>query len=274
MTAHPKIDPETGEMLFFGYSPFPPYLQYHVADAQRRARAQRADRRRLAVDDPRLRDHPRSRDLHPLPASSSASRISREGKRSSRGSPSAARASASCRRGGGNADVRWFDTDACYVFHPMNAYDDGHADRSRRRALRAAALHVARGGARPRLARQERGAPASLADRSRARRRRDPTPLDDGDGEFPRVDERRVGRKHRFGYMAATGPEGNETLHPVFTAIRKVRPRARHDRDARLRPRQRRRRAAVRSAPRRVPTRTTATCSRSSTIRRGTPATS
>ena len=35
MTAHPKMDPETGEMLFFGYSPFPPYLQYHVADRQR-----------------------------------------------------------------------------------------------------------------------------------------------------------------------------------------------------------------------------------------------
>ena len=31
MTAHPKTDPETGELLFFGYSPFPPYLQYHVA---------------------------------------------------------------------------------------------------------------------------------------------------------------------------------------------------------------------------------------------------
>ncbi len=57
MTAHPKMDPETGEMLFFGYSPFPPYLQYHVADRERRARAQRGDRRRLAVDDARLRDH-------------------------------------------------------------------------------------------------------------------------------------------------------------------------------------------------------------------------
>src|SRR5262245_60470938 len=31
MTAHPKMDPETGEMLFFGYAPFP-YLQYYVAD--------------------------------------------------------------------------------------------------------------------------------------------------------------------------------------------------------------------------------------------------
>src|SRR5207249_3567836 len=33
MTAHPKIDPETGEMLFFGYSPFPPYLTFHEASA-------------------------------------------------------------------------------------------------------------------------------------------------------------------------------------------------------------------------------------------------
>src|SRR5690606_27098872 len=32
MTAHPKLDPVTGEMLFFGYSPFPPYLQYYVVD--------------------------------------------------------------------------------------------------------------------------------------------------------------------------------------------------------------------------------------------------
>ncbi len=28
-------------------------------------------------------------------------------------------------REGGNADVRWFDVEPCYVFHPMNAYDDG-----------------------------------------------------------------------------------------------------------------------------------------------------
>jgi len=34
MTAHPRIDPETQEMFFFVYSPFPPHLRYFVADAQ------------------------------------------------------------------------------------------------------------------------------------------------------------------------------------------------------------------------------------------------
>ena len=28
-------------------------------------------------------------------------------------------------RDGGNADVRWFDVEPCFVFHPMNAYDEG-----------------------------------------------------------------------------------------------------------------------------------------------------
>ena len=35
MTAHPKLDPETGEMLFFGYNaggPFTPDVRYHVVD--------------------------------------------------------------------------------------------------------------------------------------------------------------------------------------------------------------------------------------------------
>jgi carotenoid cleavage dioxygenase len=32
-TAHPKVDPRSGEMVTFGYGPFPPYVQYSVIDA-------------------------------------------------------------------------------------------------------------------------------------------------------------------------------------------------------------------------------------------------
>ncbi|WP_405496670.1 carotenoid oxygenase family protein [Streptomyces sp. NBC_00096] len=34
MTAHPKEDPVTGELHFFGSSPFPPFLTYYVANAK------------------------------------------------------------------------------------------------------------------------------------------------------------------------------------------------------------------------------------------------
>ncbi|WP_327130641.1 carotenoid oxygenase family protein [Streptomyces sp. NBC_01343] len=34
MTAHPKTDPVTGELHFFGSSPLPPFLTYYVADAE------------------------------------------------------------------------------------------------------------------------------------------------------------------------------------------------------------------------------------------------
>ena len=33
LTAHPKLDPDTGECLAFGYSPLPPFLVYHVVDS-------------------------------------------------------------------------------------------------------------------------------------------------------------------------------------------------------------------------------------------------
>ena len=28
-------------------------------------------------------------------------------------------------REGSNADIRWFDIDPCYVFHPVNAFEEG-----------------------------------------------------------------------------------------------------------------------------------------------------
>jgi carotenoid cleavage dioxygenase len=92
--------------------------------------------------------------------------------------------------------VRWFDVEPCCVFHPMNAYDDGDS----------IVLDVVR---HPSMFRTEHHGPIEeppTLDRwtidltaGKVREER----LDDRPLEFPRVDERLTGRRHRFGYAPA-----------------------------------------------------------------------
>ena len=219
MTAHPKIDPETGEMLFFGYSPMPPYLQYHVAD--RRGVLVRSEVIDVAWPS-MMHDFAITRDhviflLCPLVFSfeNVAARggvFSWEPERGTR--------LGVMPRSGGNEAVRWFDTDPCYVFHSMNAYTDGDE----------IVLDVARYGRldfmTPQAARDPgyRGENEAHLHRWRidlgAGRVRS-EPLDDVGAEFPRVDERRVGRKHRFGYVAGrASAQANGSL-PHFSDVRR-----------------------------------------------------
>jgi carotenoid cleavage dioxygenase len=118
-------------------------------------------------------------------------------------------------------DVRWVDVDPCYVFHPMNAYDDGddvvidlvHWTRmfdrghqgpweSPEPTLRRWTIDTAAGKVREEL-------------------------RDDRDQEFPRVDERLVGRRHRYGYSAVglperDGPHGGVLKHDLTTGTAEV----------------------------------------------------
>ena len=99
-------------------------------------------------------------------------------------------------RDGAAEDVSWFDVEPCYVFHPMNAYDDGDQvvlDVVRHpRMFDSHRLGPDEGS--PTLERWtlDLGAGKVLEER-----------LDDRGQEFPRVDERLVGRRHRFGYTGA-----------------------------------------------------------------------
>ncbi|WP_328611855.1 carotenoid oxygenase family protein [Amycolatopsis sp. NBC_00345] len=101
-------------------------------------------------------------------------------------------------REGDNGDVRWFDVEPCYVFHPLNAYDDGDRvvlDVVRHPKMFDRELHGPEEGT-PTLDRWtvDLSAGKVLEDR-----------LDEHGQEFPRVDERLVGRPHRYGYAVATG---------------------------------------------------------------------
>ncbi|MGV9676788.1 carotenoid oxygenase family protein [Nocardia sp. NPDC003482] len=101
-------------------------------------------------------------------------------------------------RSGGNADVRWFDIEPCYVFHPMNAYEDGETlvlDVVRYQTMFATDFTGPNEGL-PTLDRWEVDLAAGKVRQG---------VLDDRPQEFPRVDERLTGRRHRYGYAPAVG---------------------------------------------------------------------
>lgn len=99
-------------------------------------------------------------------------------------------------RDGGAADIRWFDVPQCYVFHPLNAFDDEQG---------RIVLDVVR---HPTVfAAEAAGFEPSTLDRWTV----DPGTgqvgvqrLDDTPQEFPRVDERVVSRRHRYGYSVGS----------------------------------------------------------------------
>jgi carotenoid cleavage dioxygenase len=96
-------------------------------------------------------------------------------------------------RNGGSDDVRWFDVEPCYVFHPLNAYEDGDtivADVVRHPKMFASELRGPDEGP-PSLDRWTIDLAAGKVLEQR---------LDDRGQEFPRIDERLTGRRHRFGY--------------------------------------------------------------------------
>ena len=125
MTAHPRIDPVTGELLFFGYNVVSPYLTYMRADAAGNM---------LQVEPIELTGPSMIHDFavtdnyvafmempvrfswlsvisgSPLPFKWDDAAPSRIGVMP---------------RTGTNADVKWFDIPAFFVFHIMNSFEQG-----------------------------------------------------------------------------------------------------------------------------------------------------
>jgi carotenoid cleavage oxygenase len=107
-------------------------------------------------------------------------------------------------RDGDSTDVVWHDVEPCYVFHPMNAYDEPGGD--------GIVLHVVR---HPSMFRTQHLGPAEgtpSLERWRIDGRGAPVKeerLDDRGQEFPRVDERLVGLPYRYGYAVGVARSGD-----------------------------------------------------------------
>ena len=122
MTAHPKICPVTGEMLFFSYFAFePPYLTYHRADADGRlVQTEPIEIPNMVMmhDFNVTRNHVVFMDL---PLTFKLEAVG-DGALPFRFDRDAGARLGVMPRDGSNSDVVWYEIDPCYVFHPVNSH--------------------------------------------------------------------------------------------------------------------------------------------------------
>ncbi|MBO3459517.1 carotenoid oxygenase family protein [Aetokthonos hydrillicola Thurmond2011] len=210
-TAHPKVDPVTGEMMFFGYSFSPPYLQYSLVSPTGELL------RTVPIDLPMgvmMHDFAITENytiFMDLPFTFSPERMQRgepatmfERDRPSR--------FGILPRFGDNSNIRWFESPSCYVFHTLNAYQE--KDEIVLIGCRMSSTTV--------LIPQD-SQPDPDADIPRLYQWRFNLStgevlekmLDDVPCEFPRVNENFLGRKTRYGY---TGRMKKGSL-PLFDGL-------------------------------------------------------
>ena len=123
-TAHPKVDPATGEMLFYGNSLFRPSVGYGVISA----RGEFVHNTAIVI--------PRTAVMHdfaitPRHTIFVDTPLTVSIKRMLRGQPLlkfepefGARIGVMPRYAEGK-EIKWFEVSPCYVFHTLNAYEDG-----------------------------------------------------------------------------------------------------------------------------------------------------
>ncbi len=204
-TAHPKIDPATGEMMFFGYGPFAPYLQYSVADARGmivRTTPIELPRAVMMHDFAITARHTLFLDL---PATFDFTALF-QGKSPMGFEPKHGARIGVLPRHGKGTDIKWFAIPPCYVFHTLNAWDDGDAVVLLACRMKALPAEL---NATPLQGLPEEGS-------SRLHRWRldlktgkvKEEALDDVASDFPRFDDRLMGKKTRFGYTMKLSMDG------------------------------------------------------------------
>lgn len=199
MTAHPKICPETGELLAFSYGMTEPYLTYLRISAA----GELLQNEPITVPGATMihdfnitRNHVIFMDL---PAVWNFEGMSTTGLPILWDESYGARLGV-MPRNGSNKDMTWYDIDPCYVFHPLNAYEQGNK----------IIIDVCRmndtmkpdSSSPPMLYRWEIDQTSGQVTE---------TQLDDRMVDFPRVCDTVVGLKHQYGYCAAfssAGPYG------------------------------------------------------------------
>ncbi len=200
MTAHPKICPETGELLFFGMSygieaPF--YTYYRVAADGTLVQATQIDVNgpSMSHDFAASRNHVIAMDL-PVVFNLE---LAMQGGMPFRWEPEYGARMGVLPREGGEGDVQWFEIEDCFVFHTLNAHDDG--DEVVVRGCRVPEMWVEGSEISMDAPANPEDAPRLYEWRlNRATGAVSEQLLDDRSSEFPRVPDADAGFDGRYGY--------------------------------------------------------------------------
>lgn len=206
MTAHPKIDPVTGRMHFFGYGFVPPYLTYHVASAD----GELVYTGDIEVAGPTMIHDfaitERDAVFWELPVVFDLDLAMRLVSGESTAFPFRWDESYGARLGimpleGPTSAIRWVEIEPCYIFHGVNAHrrgDDVVIDACR-------LPHIFRQGGDTGSSRPHRwvvntaGPQLTVSDE----------PLSDVPMDLPAVDRRFTGRPSRHGWYLMTESDGD-----------------------------------------------------------------
>ncbi|MGV9340089.1 carotenoid oxygenase family protein [Streptomyces sp. NPDC003688] len=203
VTAHPKTDPVTGEMAVFRYGLEPPHLTWSLISLD--GTASRGPVPVEGVDEPMM--------IHDMALTGRylvlvlAPVLFDVSAALSGGSlidwrPDAGTRIALIPRDG--SPVRWAQDEAFWLWHTVNAYDDETDGSVVLEYVQWTRLSLGESGSdgTPNVSHLVR----AVVDPVSGRMRR--TPLDDAPVEFPRIDDRRIGRRHR---RIAVAPDSRRT---------------------------------------------------------------
>jgi carotenoid cleavage dioxygenase len=197
MTAHPKKCPITGELLFFGYSMRPPFLRYYRASAS----GELVQSEEIAVKGATMmHDFCTTQNnvvFMDLPIVWDFEARAKGGLGIRFDDDYGARLGV-MPRDGTSDDVRWFEIEPCYVYHTLNAYEDG--DEIVVEGCRLVG-YMTKDMIKPPSPTLHRWR-LNLVNGSVSEEQ-----IDDLGIDFPRVPDALVGQKHRYGYFAQFGTE-------------------------------------------------------------------
>jgi carotenoid cleavage dioxygenase len=207
-TAHPKVDPKTGEMLFFGYNaagPLTPEIHAGAIAADGRLKTYRRFETPYAsmVHDFMVTE--RFMLFPILPLTGSLERARRGGAPYA-WEPEKGAYVGVLPRGDAAAAIRWYRGEACYAFHVMNAWEEGDCLVADVMAFPEPPLFPHADGAPGNRSRQRARLTRWTFDLAADTDRFDSEVIGEFFGEFPRIDDRRAGTVNRHGWYAASNP--------------------------------------------------------------------